>query len=174
MSDKLFKTLTSERLVFERLCPDHFNEFAAMDMDDEVMKFYHSPHGTLEQARENFERYLTYMDQFPEVGVFAAFCKDKNQFIGLGVLIHLELNPNHQAYEVGYRLPKKSWGKGYATEICKALIRYGFSELKLQEIFGTTHPDHLVSKKVLQKCGLNRIGTSKSYGGSALFRISAS
>jgi ribosomal-protein-alanine N-acetyltransferase len=163
---------SSSRLNFYKLSEEHFEDFCAMDLDPEVMTFYTTrPHGTREYALQSFNRYKTYMEKCTALGGFAVFSKETNEFVGLGVLAHLELNPDSDGHEVGYRLPKKYWGQGYATEIGKALINYGFNTLGFSEIFGTTHPDHIVSQTVLMKCGLQRIGTSAHYGGSALFKI---
>lgn len=163
----------SDRLNFYQLSEQYFEEFCQMDMDPDVMEFYTSrPHGTREAALQSFKRYQDYMKNFPQLGGFMAFAKESNLFIGLGVLIHLELNPANDRYEVGYRLPKYAWGQGYASEICKTLINYGFEALKFDEIYGTTNPSHLVSQKVLMKCGLQNIGSTPNYGGSTLFKIS--
>lgn len=144
-----------------------------MDMDPVVMKHYNSrPHGSKEDALNSFNKYIDYMKTNPSFGGFMVFLKESNEFVGLGVLIHLELNQNSSGYEVGYRLPVHQWGKGYATEIANTLIQYGFETLKLKEIFGTTNPDNKVSEKVLEKCGLIKIGTTPSYGGSNLFKLS--
>lgn len=140
-----------------------------MEMDPEVMKFYDSrPHGTLEAAEAIFNKYLAYMSQFPDRGGYAVYHNDTKEFVGLGVLIHLELNPLETKHEVGYRLPVKQWGKGYATEICQALLKYGFQTLGLSVIMGTTH---LASQRVLEKSGLIKVGTSPHYGGSVLFKV---
>ena len=169
MQKKLF---SSERLDYYKLDSEHFEDFCAMDMDADVMKFYtNRPHGTREYAQASFQRYDDYMSKHPYLGGFVAFSKDDRRFVGLGVLIHLELNPSNKDYEVGYRLPKSSWGHGYATEICNALIDYGFNTLGFNEILGTTNPEHIVSQKVLLKCGLVKIGSSSNYGGSTVFKI---
>lgn len=147
-------------------------EFCAMDMDPEVMEFYTSrPHGTREAAEVSYARYKDYQSKFPRLGGFMVFDKLTNNFVGLGVLIHLELNPENDKHEVGYRLPVNQWRKGYATEICKRLIRYGFEDLNFSEIYGTTHPEHFVSQKVLLKCGLQKVGSSTNYGGSTVFKL---
>ncbi len=164
---------SSQRLDFYKLSEQYLEDFCQMDMDPEVMEFYTSrPHGTREDALKSFERYRLYMEKCPTLGGFMAFSKETKEFIGLGVLIHLELNHSNKDHEVGYRLPKNAWGQGYATEICKTLIQYGFETLKFKEIFGTTNPEHVVSQKVLLKCGLKKIGSSPNYGGSTLFKVS--
>lgn len=175
MMKNLKPLLTSQRLNFFALTKEHIEEFCQMDMDSEVMKHYTSrPHGTRDQAIQSFNRYMDYMKLHPKLGGFMAFKKETNEFVGLGVLIHLELNPKNKAHEVGYRLPVHMWGKGYATEIAKTLIDYGFNELNFTEILGTTNPDNKTSEKVLLKCGLKFIGRIDNYGGSNSFKITKS
>lgn len=160
----------SNRLSYIKLGPEHFKSFCEMDLDAEVMKYYTSrPHGTIEAARASFERYLNYQNLYPHLGAFAALDKLTNEFIGLGVIIHLELNPENDRFEVGYRLPLKNWNQGYATEICQSLLSYGFQQLQLKEIYGTTHPENKASQKVLLKCGMKEIGTTPHYGGCTVF-----
>jgi RimJ/RimL family protein N-acetyltransferase len=163
---------SSDRLDFYKMTTGHFEEFCEMDMDSKVMEFYTSrAHGTRENALASFKRYEEYQALFPELGGFMVYSKGTQEFVGLGVLIHLELNPKSLGYEVGYRLPVRSWGKGFATEICQRLIQYGFETLGFSEIFGTTHPDHVVSQKILMKCGLEKLGASSNYGGSTIFNL---
>jgi len=162
----------SPRLKFFLLTEEYFNDFLGMELDSEVMKFYtNRPHGTLEAAQKSFKIYQDYMAKFPHLGGFVALSKETNEFIGLGVFIHLELNHASNKYELGYRLPTKSWGKGYATEIAQRLLEYGIDNLQLDEIYGTTNPAHIVSQKVLLKIGMQFIGSSDNYGGSKVFKF---
>lgn len=163
---------SSTRLNFYKMSDEHFEDFCRMEMDPEVMKHYTSrKHGSREAALESFKRYMIYMEKHPKRGGFMAFSNLTGEFVGLGVLIHLELNPLNCQHEVGYRLPVKFWGQGYATEIAKTLIEYGFNSLGLKEILGTTNPENIISEKVLIKSGLEKIGTTTHYGGSNLFSI---
>jgi RimJ/RimL family protein N-acetyltransferase len=66
--------------------------------------------------------------------------------------------------EVGYFLKQKAWGKGYATEACRRLLRFAFEETPLQEIVATLDDDHEVSKRVLEKSGLSCRGRRMAYG----------
>lgn len=69
-------------------------------------------------------------------------------------------NDNKTA-EIGYVLSKKHWGKGYATEVCKAVIdelfRNGFTK-----IIAAHHVDNPASGRVMEKCGMSFIGYDKS------------
>lgn len=162
--------LETDRLILKPLSNEFFDSFKVMDMDPEVMNFIRKASLIEDEAMKNFKKLLTYNESYPGLGAFACIEKASGEMIGMGVLIHIELNPENDKYEVGYRLMKSAWGKGYATEIAKELIRYGLKDLNLTEIFGTTHPDHVVSQKTLMKAGLKYIGTAPYYNGSKLFR----
>ena len=56
--------------------------------------------------------------------------------------------------EIGYRLRSEVWGEGLATEDAKAVLRYGFERLNLDEIVAFTIPTNLRSRRVLEKIGM--------------------
>lgn len=113
------------------------------------MQFIRKPDATIEETKAYFnERILsTYNDE--DFGVFALELLD-GTFVGFALLITLK---GTEEKEVGYRLHKKFWGNGYATEIANALVEYGFSK-GLTRIVGITHPENFASQRVLEKCGL--------------------
>ena len=52
----------------------------------------------------------------------------------------------------------KYWGKGYATEVAKGLIKVGFEEFKLHRVEAGVATDNVPSIRVLEKCGMIREG----------------
>ena len=66
--------------------------------------------------------------------------------------------------ECGYFLKKSAWGNGYATEACKRLLEFGFTHSPLHEIVATLDDDHVVSKRVLEKCGFTYRGRMRCFG----------
>lgn len=84
--------------------------------------------------------------------IFGVFAKTDDQFIG-----HCSIRPRPQKtdeWEIGYMLTKENWGKGFATEIASCLIKFGFEELNLPEVFATIDDDNLGSIKVAEKAGM--------------------
>lgn len=61
--------------------------------------------------------------------------------------------------EIGYIVHPDYWGFGYATEVAKILIEFGFTQLNLHRISATCDPRNLGSVKVLEKAGMMREGT---------------
>ena len=90
-------------------------------------------------------------------GIYAVVHKETNQYVGRAGLIHLAFDESQSDIEVCYALHKKFWGKGYATEIAKALVQYGFQDLKLDKLVAVTYPENLPSRHVLEKIGMRYI-----------------
>ena len=65
-----------------------------------------------------------------------------------------EINNKINFYDIGYRLDKKFWGKGYASEASFEWQRYAFETLKIKSIFAGAHVENIVSNKILQKIGM--------------------
>ena len=64
-----------------------------------------------------------------------------------------------EGYELGYRLERFAWGKGYATEGSRVLIRNGFAELGVRRVWAQTMAVNLASRRVMEKAGLAYVRT---------------
>ncbi len=82
--------------------------------------------------------------------------------IGVGGLLNMPDEWN--AVEVGYRLRRDRWGRGYATEAARAWLGAGFETLGLEEIVGVVDADHRASIRVLEKAGLQYRGEASYHG----------
>ncbi|MCX4473194.1 GNAT family N-acetyltransferase [Micromonospora sp. NBC_01655] len=65
--------------------------------------------------------------------------------------------------EIGYVVHPDHWGRGLATDIAGLLLRLGFDRLGLHRIEATTRPDHVASRRVLEKVGMRREGISRDH-----------
>lgn len=65
--------------------------------------------------------------------------------------------------EIGYCLKERAWGRGYATEACKRLLRFAFEETPLQEVVASVDDQHEASMRVLTKSGLTYRGRRWAY-----------
>jgi RimJ/RimL family protein N-acetyltransferase len=61
--------------------------------------------------------------------------------------------------ELGYRLIRAAWGRGYASEAARALVDLGFRQLELARIWGQTMAVNLGSRRVMEKAGLTYVRT---------------
>jgi len=97
------------------------------------------------------------------LGPWAVIDKSTGSWIGkLGLMYQADW-PGPDKFEVDYELDPAWWGRGLATEGTQAALRYGFMEHALPRIIGATVPEHVASRRVMEKCGL-------SYQGELWFR----
>ena len=61
--------------------------------------------------------------------------------------------------ELGYRLRREMWGKGYATEASSALIAAAFSDLDISRVWAQTMTVNTRSRRVMEQCGLRYVRT---------------
>jgi len=79
--------------------------------------------------------------------------------------------------EVFYGLVRSKWNRGYATESAKAMLDFGFNEIRLDRVIGFIHPGNIASRRVLEKAGLTEIGVldniakDHDFFGNTLFEI---
>jgi ribosomal-protein-alanine N-acetyltransferase len=60
--------------------------------------------------------------------------------------------------DIGYELSPGHWGQGYATEAARAIVRFGFTELRLQRIWSWCIAKNVGSARVLEKAGMRLEG----------------
>ena len=91
---------------------------------------------------------------------FAITLRESAQLCG-GIGMHT--NAKHPRAEMGYWIGRAFWGKGYATEAARELVRYGFESLHLQRIAAMHFPRNKASQRVLEKIGMKREGLLRQY-----------
>ncbi|WIX32308.1 GNAT family N-acetyltransferase [Salinicola sp. JS01] len=80
--------------------------------------------------------------------------------LGFCGLSQTELN-GRQEIELGYRLARRAWGTGLATEAASAALRYGFEQCGLDSIIAIVDIGHRASARVAQKTGMRREARSR-------------
>jgi RimJ/RimL family protein N-acetyltransferase len=115
---------------------------------------------------EAVPRVIKYMEENPGLGLWVAYLKEANEFMGWYILKRL---PSDGEVEVGFRLKKKFWGKGYSTEAGIRLLKHGFETVGLKRIVAIVRPDNLASQAVIKKIGLKEEGTGTFYGIHCLY-----
>ncbi|MCB9430229.1 MAG: GNAT family N-acetyltransferase [Actinobacteria bacterium] len=137
--------LESDRLVLRRFCAADLDELVALDSDPEVMFFITGGRAT---PREQVEREV--LPAFIAGGYWAAVEKVGGRFIGW-----FHLRPPDDP-ELGYRLRRDVWGRGYATEGSRALIDHAFTH-GAARVRAETMVAHLASRRVMEKAGMREV-----------------
>jgi len=152
--------LETERLVLRRFTEDDVENLVELDGDPDVMRFINGGRPTTREEIESEElpAFLSYYERFAGYGFWAAVEKSTAQFVGW-----FHFRPPDAArpddVELGYRLRKSVWGKGYATEGSRALIEKGFAETSAQRVFASTMVVNVASRRVMEKAGLRFVRT---------------
>jgi RimJ/RimL family protein N-acetyltransferase len=84
---------------------------------------------------------------------------DGRQIGGIG----LRVEQQYQHAELGYWLGVAYWGKGYATEAAREVLRYGFEDLGLHRIFATHFEHNPASGRILRKIGMRYEGCRREH-----------
>lgn len=135
--------------------PDELEIVYRLITDADVTRFIPRPAGceikredVLSSLPRRLERWRE--NGFAQLGVFE---KETGKLSGYCGLQYLDKTPEVEIY---YGFFMEFWGKGYATEAAKALLRFGFEEAKLEKIVGATHLENFPSQNVLKKIGLKQ------------------
>lgn len=152
--------LETERLVLRRFTEDDADNLFDLDGDPEVMRFITGGEPTPRDEIEDdvLPEFLLYYEHFSGFGFWAAIERYTGEFLGWFHFRPPEGGSPDEA-ELGYRLRKSAWGKGYATEGSRALIRKGFAELGVRRVFAETMAVNLASRRVMEKSGLSYVRT---------------
>jgi RimJ/RimL family protein N-acetyltransferase len=132
-----------------------FDWFAGLYADPDVT-LYLGGQKTRAQVEEMFHtRIIDYYAAHPGLGIWQTVERASGRPVGFHLINHIH---GERIILVGYGLAKDAWGKGYATEMARAVLRYGFAELGLPFIAGMTDLRNTASLRVLEKIGLERQG----------------
>jgi len=154
--ESLFET---ESLLIRKFIPDDAQGIFALDTDPDVMKFLGGV--TLKELSQAQSLVDDIIWQYQEFGMgrLAIIEKSSDEFVGwTGIKRERKLR-DFVYYDMGYRLRKKFWGQGIATETARLSLDYGFNKLGLQEINAAADMLHFASQKVLLKAGMQPDGT---------------
>jgi RimJ/RimL family protein N-acetyltransferase len=147
--------LETERLVLRRFTMHDVDHLVELDSDPDVMRFINGGKPTTRaDIQDDFlPAFLRYYERYDGYGFWAVIEKASGEFIGWFHFRPQKGVPDDEV-ELGYRLRKAAWGKGYGTEGSRALIRKGFTELGVQRVVASTMTVNLASRRVMEKAGL--------------------
>ncbi len=127
----------------------------ALDSDPEVHKYLGTQPITSPGQALDIIRYIRKQYVENGIGRWAIVDKESNDFVGwTGLKYEQQVRAEFDYYDIGYRLRRKYWGRGIATETALESLKYGFETMKLAEICGAADVAHLTSNHILQKIGL--------------------
>lgn len=127
--------------------------FAALNADPAVMEFFAGV-----ESRESSDASIeAWQSQLAARGWsnWALELRASGEFLGFtGLSVPRRVLPFSPSVEVGWRLARRHWGQGYATEAARAALEVGFARLALPEIVSFTAVGNRRSRAVMERIGL--------------------
>jgi len=145
-----------------------------MGTDPEVMKFVGDVE-TEDQIAHDMPKYIRRCAGGC-IGIWSVIERSTEEKLGTAILLPLPIEEDDTNWdlvfgdelpgceiEIGFMLKRSAWGKGYATEATKRLLRFAFEETPIEELVATIDPENTASRRVLEKCGLAYEGMRRAY-----------
>ena len=181
--------LESERLILRRFDADSESDVAdsfAIYSQPEVMRFLSSaPVTDIDAHRARIrERTRSFESLNDGTGIWAMVERETERIVGTLLLKRLPRSdsdfftsdeprrpwvPSNDPaslsddHEIGWHLHPTRWGKGYVTEGARALIRYGFDDLKLPLLHAVVDSANERSIAVTRRLGMSHRGQTRAY-----------
>lgn len=152
--------IETDRLILRAIEAYDLHGIFELDSDPEVHKYLgKKPIKNIQEAK-SIINYIRKQYEEDGIGRWAVIDKRTNEFMGwAGLKYEKEVRTEMRYYDLGYRLKKKFWGRGIATEAALKSLNYGFRVMELEDIYAGAHVENIASNKVLRKVGLKFIET---------------
>jgi RimJ/RimL family protein N-acetyltransferase len=143
------------------LADEHLDGEVELDGDAEVMRYLGNGQARTRAQVERFHHgRLATAARVDGLGFLVGYVED--EFVGWWLLTPPERpdqGPVQGQAELGYRLLRRHWRKGLASEGARELVRHGFEELALDRIFADTMAVNVASRATMKAVGLQYVRT---------------
>jgi len=143
--------LETDRCVVKELCLDNLDGLFELYADDGMDEFTEGLY-PYEEEKTYQEAYINNMYRFFGYGMWLVFLKDTGELIGRAGLEHREIYGETEL-ELGYLIGKKYQGRGYATEVCEAILAYAKENTDFLHINCVVQKGNEASIHMAQKLG---------------------
>jgi RimJ/RimL family protein N-acetyltransferase len=152
---KAARVRLTERLRLEPCGPEHADDLWRLHHDEAVAAW----HGGRYTADAAYRRAVAGRRAWERDGVdkWMAYDRATGELVGRGGLSRTEL-AGRAVLEIGWTVRSDRWGRGYATEIGRAGLAFGFDELGAEAVIAFTQPHNLRSLAVMERLGMRYAG----------------
>ena len=153
------KVKQSQRLSFELMTSKDAGLLYELDQDPEVLRYINGGKISTEEDIRNImiPRMMEYLNKEKGWGLWKVLETHNNEFIGW-ILIRpvgfFTEDPQYENLEIGWRFHQKSWGKGYATEAAKQIVKEIEGQKKAKKITAIAVEENTASIKIMKKIGM--------------------
>ena len=163
------ETFETARLILRPRTAEDFEACRVMDGDPEVIRYVGAPWSNAEEHLAFLRRRLATVFP-PGLGYWTIVPKDDPAgFLGWVMLCPCDVAGAE--VEIGWRLPRAAWGRGYASEAAAPILQQGFRTADFSWVVADIHPANPASMRVAEKIGLAFTGMV-DYAGEPACRYS--
>ena len=150
--------LTTDRLLLREFAGDDWPAVLAYQSDPLYLRYYSWTQRTAKDVQAFVRRFIDWQGEEPRKNFqFAVILRAKGRLIGsCGIRIG---QGNGRKADLGYEIAPRYWGQGYATEAARAVVAFGFGDLRLHRIWASCLAENVASARVLEKLGMRREAT---------------
>jgi len=157
------QTLHTERITLVPLADGHLEWEVELDSDADVMRYLSGRASTREEVESAHAARMATAQNVDGLEFWIGLVDD--EFVGWWILqpAHGPDQPDDRdVADLGYRVLRRHWRKGLASEGSRELIRYGFADIGLDRIIAQTLTVNAASRAVMQRVGLTFVRTFPS------------
>ncbi|MEG0847999.1 MAG: GNAT family N-acetyltransferase [Niameybacter sp.] len=157
--------LITERLIIKSTREEHGPLCLSIWLDDEMGKYLGDP--PRDKANEKYMNFAKGIEEDEGWYPFVVFSKDSNEFIGTCSMVPME---DMKHWDLGYCIHKKYWRQGYATEMIKALISFGYDKGG-RRFTADVAQENIASNAVIKKLGftIQKEGSFRKQGTNIVY-----
>ncbi len=143
----------TERIICERLRPEHGEELKKLLLDERVFRTLW-PRSQPPTERDVAQSLATKVQHWERHGFGMWLLRDRNtgEMVGRGGLQYTFV-AGIDDVEVGWAIVPERWREGLATEFAQACTTVALDQLSLLSVVAFTQPDNLASRRVMEKAG---------------------
>ncbi|MED4035918.1 GNAT family N-acetyltransferase [Niallia taxi] len=146
--------IETERLTLRPFNENDLDIIMNLYSNEEIMRYMPNDVMSAERAQKHLNKVVSDWEGKPQVNFeMAVISKNDQEKIGRS---RIHLNYETDTAMIGWLLLKQGWGKGYATEMTRALIDYSFDVLNVHRVCALCNPKNVGSWRVLEKCNMRR------------------
>ena len=139
----------SERLYIREFSISDAENMYSLNLDPEVIKYTGDSHFNSITDAENFIKNYSHYKKYG-FGRWVLINRENNNFIGW---CGIKFTPDKNEVDLGFRILKSNWNRGYATEASIAVLKIAFNKFNLDTIVGRTNSKNIASIRTLEKLG---------------------
>jgi len=149
--------LNTDRLLLREFEEDDWRAVLAYQSDPRYLRYYAWDERPEEEVRAFVRMFVAQQEETPRWKYqLAIVLKEEGRLIGNCGLRRAA--PGARVADIGYEIDPRYWGRGYATEAARAIVAFGFGELRLHRLWAACVLENTGSSRVLEKLGMRREG----------------